>query len=62
MSEYISPAEITRLVKSALRKAFPDSKFQVSSHNQHRGPLDRRRPPHRTSAARSRESEMRGSR
>ena len=33
MSEYISPAEITRLVKSALRKAFPDSKFQVSSHN-----------------------------
>jgi hypothetical protein len=32
-TEDISPTETTRLVKSVLRKAFPGSKFRVSSHN-----------------------------
>jgi hypothetical protein len=32
MSEYIPPTKITQLVKGALHKAFPGSKFRVSSH------------------------------
>ena len=33
MSEYIPPAKITQLVKGALRKAFPDSTFRVSTRH-----------------------------